>query len=196
MNAVRMGLLGGTFDPPHAAHVALARFAIDALKLQTLRVLPTGQPWHRDQIPSPAKDRVAMCQLAFRDCPQVVVDDRETRRAGSTYTIDTVEELRREWPEATWFLIIGADQARRFETWHRWRDLLCHVHIAVADRDPQAGQWQNTTLSSASVLPWTPRDISATQIRQAVALGQPTPWIDPQVLGYIQHHQLYQVPNT
>jgi nicotinate-nucleotide adenylyltransferase len=190
----KVGLLGGAFDPPHAAHVALAELAIEVLGLNRLLVLPTGQPWHRDRPPSLAVHRVSMCQLAFRALRRVQVDDRETRRSGPTYTIDTVRELRAEQPGTEWYLIIGADQARRLDSWHQWEELLCWVHLAVAERDSQRGRWQNTAWEQATVLPWKPLNISATQIRHDLAQGLAVPALDEQVLGYIHQHQLYRTP--
>ncbi len=192
----RMGLLGGAFDPPHAAHVALAQSAHQALNLDELRVIPTGHPWHRAHPPkASAEHRLAMCRLAFADMAQTVIDDRESHRCGPSYTIDTVRELRLAHPDAELYLIIGADQARAFQSWRHWQELLRHVHLVVADRDPQAGQWQNTALMAATPLPFNPMDVSATQIRQALGLGRSSPWLDPRVLGYIQQHQLYSTPS-
>jgi nicotinate-nucleotide adenylyltransferase len=196
ISEVNMGLLGGTFDPPHLAHVELARSAIRQLGLSRLLVIPTGQPWHRRTPPSAAHHRLAMCRLAFAELPEVEVDDRETRRSGPTYTIDTVRELKSEWPQAVWHLIIGADQAQRFGTWHQHEQLLCLVHIVVADRDPEAGRWQNTVLMQAQRLTFKPMDISATAIRSCVAQGLTAPGLQPQVQDYVLHHQLYKAPPT
>ena len=193
---MRIGLLGGTFDPPHVAHVELARTAIETLALDRLLVLPAGQPWHRSVQPSAAADRLAMCRLAFAAMSRVDVDDRETRRSGATYTIDTVRELRLEHPQAQWFLIVGADQARRFQTWHEWEELLCLVHLVVAERDAQAGQWQNSALIQALRLPFEPIDISATAIRSRLAQGLPISGLDPKVTDYIRQHQLYTFKST
>lgn len=195
-NRRRVGLLGGTFDPPHAAHVALARAAIEGLQLDELRIMPTGTPWHRARQPVAAAHRLAMCRLAFAELHGVVVDDRETRRQGATYTIDTVRELRLEQSDTDWFLIIGADQARAFQTWREWQELLRLVHLVVAERDPQAGRWQNTGLTAATALPFDPMPVSATQIRQGLGHGRVSPWLNPRVLGYIQQHQLYSTPST
>ncbi len=192
----RMGLMGGAFDPPHAAHVALAQAALTHLALDELRLIPTGSPWHRAHPPvATAVHRLAMCRLAFADLPHIVIDDREARRSGPSYTIDTVRELQREHPDVDWYLIIGADQARAFQTWQQWQELLRRVHLVVADRDPQAGQWQNTALTTAISLPFDPMVVSATQIRQALGSGQSSPWLHPRVLGYIQQHQLYFTPS-
>lgn len=192
----RIGLLGGAFDPPHVAHVALAQTALAVLPLDELRVIPTGAPWHRARPPIAVAHRLAMCRLAFADLPRVVIDERESRRAGPTYTIDTVRELRLEQPQADLYLIIGADQARAFTTWQHWQDLLPLVHLVVAERDPKAGQWQNTALSAAIALPFNPMDVSATQIRQDLGSVGTSPWLDERVLGYIHQHQLYCTPST
>ncbi len=195
MGVQQMGLLGGTFDPPHLAHVEMARSAIAQLGLDRLYVVPTGQPWHRSAQPSLAFHRLAMCRLAFADIPGVVVDDRETRRIGPTYTIDTVRELRAEHPQAEWHLIIGADQAKRFSGWREHEQLLCLMHLVVAERDPEAGQWQNTLLSQARHLTFKPMDISATAIRSSMALGLPVRGLQPQVHDYVVRHQLFKVPS-
>ncbi len=92
----RIGLLGGAFDPPHRAHQALARAAIEQMQLSELRILPTGQAWHKARPLSPAPHRLAMARLAFEGLPQATVDDRELRREGPTYTVDTLRELAAE----------------------------------------------------------------------------------------------------
>ncbi len=194
MGSQQLGLLGGTFDPPHLAHVELARCAISQLGLSRLYVVPTGQPWHRSFQPSAAVHRLAMCRLAFAGMPLVEVDDRETRRSGPTYTIDTVRELQAEHPHAEWHLIIGADQAKRFSSWQDHEKLLCLVHLVVADREPEAGQWQNTVLRRARRLTFNPMDISATAIRSSVAQGVQVHGLQPQVHDYVVRHQLYRVP--
>ena len=107
----RVGLFGGAFDPPHSAHRALIEAALTALRLDSLLVLPTGQPWHKQRDVSPVAQRLAMAQLAFADMPQVQVDIREAQRPGATYTVDTLRELHAEQPGTGFFLIIGEDQA-------------------------------------------------------------------------------------
>ncbi len=192
----RVGLLGGAFDPPHLAHLALAQAAVKHLQLNELRIIPTGTPWHRARPPVASFDhRLAMCRLAFAGLSHAVVDDRESLRSGPSYTIDTVRELRLAQADIELYLIIGADQARAFQSWHQWQELLRLVHLVVADRDPQAGQWQNTALMGAIPLTFSPMAVSATQIRQALGSERSSPGLDPRVLGYIQQHQLYTTPS-
>ena len=88
--AKRIGVFGGAFDPPHLAHMALVKTAVADLQLDELRVIPTGQAWHKPRALSPAHHRLAMAQLAFADLPNVLVDPRETQRVGPSYTVDTL----------------------------------------------------------------------------------------------------------
>lgn len=204
----RIAVFGGAFDPPHGAHLALAQAAVTQLQLDELRVIPTGQAWHKTRALSPAHHRLAMTRLAFASCPQAVVDEREMQRTGDTYTFDTLQALRLEQPDAQWWLLIGEDQALRFTTWHRWRDILTQVQLVVAQRpEPAAqagedeglglqGQWHNAlpneVRQNMQVLRWTPQSVSATAIRRAVQMGQDTSaGLPPPVLQYIQQHHLY-----
>ena len=205
----RIGLFGGAFDPPHRAHVALVHAALNQFSLDELRVLPTGQAWHKSRELTCAEHRLAMTQLAFAEFERVVVDAREMQRAGATYTIDTLEALQREQANCEWWLFIGQDQAERFQTWHRWPDILSAAQVVVARRpestplepegkhEPKEGQWHNRTNAQAlqpmQQLQWSPLVISATAIRLAVARGQDTAaWLQPQVQHYIQQHHLYR----
>ena len=136
----RIGVFGGAFDPPHAAHVALVHAAISELKLDQLRVIPTGNAWHKARPLSPAHHRLAMARLAFGDLPGVVVDDRETQRDGPSYTVDTLRELKAQWPDAELFLFLGEDQARALPTWRSWQQVLQLAIIYVAER----GDWNKS----------------------------------------------------
>ncbi|MDO5693035.1 MAG: nicotinate (nicotinamide) nucleotide adenylyltransferase [Pseudomonadota bacterium] len=200
----RIGLFGGAFDPPHDAHVALARAAIDELRLDRLHIAPTGDAWHKVRPLSPGVHRLAMCRLAFADVPRVVVDDRELLRDGPTYTIDTLTELQAEYPGAALFLQIGADQAAAFHTWRRAADILRIATLSIAVRaDPSgaAGQFDlndplpGLTVDTARVrvlgLPAMPH--SATEVRRRVAAGLSIDHLVPSpVAGYIADNHLYQ----
>ena len=162
MNAAaprRVGLFGGAFDPPHGAHVALARAAVEQLGLDRLHVAPTGMAWHKAQTLSAAAHRLAMCRLAFGGLPKVFVDDRELRRDGPTYTIDTLAELRAQYPGAELFLQIGADQAAAFHTWRRAGEIvdMAVISIAVrADVEPCAFPFGGRGQRDEGVLPLPP----------------------------------------
>lgn len=200
----RVGLFGGAFDPPHDAHVALARAAIQQLRLDRLHITPTGDAWHKSRPLSPASDRLAMCRLAFGGLPGVVVDDRELRRDGPTYTIDTLTELRAQYPGAALFLQIGADQAAAFHTWRRAADIVAIASISIATRAGLSGDAArfdlNDPLPGVAVDPARVHVLalpalahSATEVRRRVAAGLRVDHLVPApVAGYIADHHLYQ----
>lgn len=196
--AGRIGIFGGAFDPPHRAHLALARTAVVELRLDRLHVVPTGHAWHKTRSLSHAGQRLAMARLAFADVPQVVVDDRELRRAGPTFSIDTLEELQAENPGAELHLLIGGDQAAALTSWHRWEDLVRLAIISIAHRADAAcaeGPWGFETLPGARVRPLHLPDspVSATGIRARVAeSGGIDHLVTPGVARYIDQHLLYR----
>lgn len=193
----RLGVFGGAFDPPHLAHVALARVAIEQLELDALWVIPTGHAWHKTHALSPAEHRLNMARLAFSSDSKVFVDDRETRRPGPTYTIDTLNALKTEHPLADLFLIIGADQARSLTTWHRWQEVMQSATICVAGRDNSSlpdGEFAPSNALEGGFLrlrmPLNP--ISATAIRARVANAEPiAALVGEPVARYIAQHHLY-----
>ena len=193
----RIGIFGGAFDPPHIAHIALVQQAIGQLALDQLRVVPTGEAWHKARPLSAAHHRLAMASLAFADLPKVVVDDRETRRAGPSYTIDTLREIKAQNPSAELFLVIGADQARKLTTWHLWQELVQAATICVAERDNSiesgAAFLAPEALKSRFValkMPLNP--LSATAVRAQAAVGQVvSTLVGESVARYIAQHHLY-----
>jgi len=195
--ALRLGVFGGAFDPPHLAHVALAQAAVEQLDLHQLRVLPTGQAWHKARELSAAEHRLAMAREAFGAVPRAFVDDRELRRAGPTYTIDTLRQFRAEFPGMELMLVIGADQAEALHSWRESEQILKLATVAVAERarpDPDAPPFDRSSLlgvRSATVeLP--PMPVSATQVRALVAAGQEIGrLVPPGVASYIARHHLY-----
>ena len=194
MNAARIGLFGGSFDPVHQAHVALARLALDELHLSELRWIPTGQPWHKARHVTPAAHREAMVRIAMGDEPRYVLERCELERAGPSYTLDTVRELQARGPAADWVLIVGQDQYAGLHTWHDWQELLTRVTLAVANRpgvapqiDPQVLRFRHTAV------PLPMMDISSTEIRRRVAAGEGIADLVPaEVARYIDQHRLYR----
>ena len=194
----RIGVFGGAFDPPHLAHVALVRSAIDALRLDEVRVLPTGQAWHRSGPLTDAQHRLAMTRLAFAGLPEVVVDDREIRRAGPSYTVDTLAEIARE-QAAQLYLLIGDDQRRSLPAWHRIDEIARLAIICAAARDPQVAAWSAGEPEASAVpgpeiqpLPMPLMPISATDIRERLSrqIGVDG-LVAPAVERYIHEHHLY-----
>jgi nicotinate-nucleotide adenylyltransferase len=193
----RLGVFGGAFDPPHIAHVALAQHAIAQFDLQQLRVIPTGDAWHKDHTLTASPHRLAMTRLAFETIPHVWVDDREINRAGATYTYDTLLELKTEHPDDDLFLFIGADQANAFKTWHRWQDILKLATLVVAQRGG-AAQWHNAVSPDVQRLDMPSLKVSATDIRahyaeHAVAQPPFSNWLPTSVQHYIEQHSLYRL---
>jgi nicotinate-nucleotide adenylyltransferase len=190
---MRIGLFGGTFDPPHNAHVALAHAALDALRLDQVRWIPAGQPWQKARAITPAVHREAMVRLAIAREPRFVLDRSELERAGPSYMVDTVRELQSREPGAQWFLVLGADQVAGLHTWHDWRALVGLVTLAVANRpgghpplDPEVQR------AARCVVPLPLLDLSATDIRERRARGLPIDsMVPPAVAGYIETHALY-----
>jgi len=191
-------MFGGAFDPPHLAHRALAKVALEQLQLDELRVLPTGQAWHKTRPLTDAPHRLAMARLAFEGLPGVVVDDREIRRAGPSYTLDTLRELQAEQPQAELFLVMGKDQADVLPTWRNWEQIVEIAIICVADRDGLTGQETRFTPPPAMAgrfrkLQLPPMDISATGIRARRAGHQDiAPLVSPAVARYIEQNHLYE----
>jgi len=192
--------MGGSFDPVHSAHVALAETALQHLALDEVRWIPVGQAWQKARALAPAAHRLAMVEAAVAHEPRFVVDDIEVRRAGPSYTLDTVKALQAQHPDAAqWVLIIGQDQYANLATWHDWPELLQRVNLAVACRGdqvvtaPAALQDHPHTVTR---LPLPPMPVSSTDIRARLARGADPAslapsLVSPGVARYIAHHQLY-----
>lgn len=192
----RVGIFGGSFDPVHRAHVALARTALADLALDELRWIPAGNPWQKTGELTAAEHRVAMIASVIEGEPRFVLDRRELLRAGPSYTLDTVRELQREAPETDWYLVIGEDQYAGLHTWNGWRELLERITLAVARRpgvtrapDPQVQAAPQRLVS----LPMT--DLSSTDVRRRLEAGEPVGELVPDAVArYIDQHCLYRGP--
>lgn len=199
----RIGVFGGSFDPPHQAHAALARVACDTLALDALLWIPVGQAWQKARRLAEGPHRRAMVAalLAQAQDPRQALDDRELRRPGPSYTRDTLAELSGESPvPAEWFLIIGQDQYANLPTWQGWPDILAQATLAVAAR---AGAQIVAPAALAAVphrlvrLPLPAMPVSSTAIRARLANGEPASGLVPTLLpapvaGYIDQHHLYR----
>lgn len=191
----RVGMFGGAFDPPHRAHLALAQAAVRQLALDRLYVFPTGNAWHKDRTLTPAAHRLAMARLAFEGVPAVQVDDRELRRSGPTYSVDTLRELQEEHPGAQLFLLMGEDQAGGFSRWHAWQEIAQLAILCVAGRGSGEGVAALRALPGVRVqaLEWPQMPESATGIRARLTAGQDSAdLVGPAVASYIESHHLYR----
>src|SRR5690349_10749145 len=129
-----MGIFGGTFDPVHNGHLRTSFELREALHLAEVRFLPAGNPPHREQTQATAEMRLALVKAAVADEPGFTVDDRETRRSGLSYSVDTLAELRAEYPQRSLCLLLGMDAFLGLPNWHRWRELFHLAHVVVAHR--------------------------------------------------------------
>jgi len=190
----RIGLFGGTFDPPHNAHLALARAALVECKLDEVRWIPAGQPWQKARAITPAPQREAMVRAAIEGEPRFALDRSELDRPGPSYMLDTVRVLQAARPSAQWFLIIGADQYATLHTWHGWQELLTRVTLAVANRPgPMPAADAQVLRAPHCVVPLPMLDVSATEIRARVAKGLPIDaMVPPAVARYIDQYHLYK----
>ncbi len=197
-SVLRIGIFGGAFDPPHDAHLALARVALAQLQLDRLLLIPTGSAWHKPRQLTDATHRLAMCRLAFAALPGVQVDDREIRRSGPSFTVDTLFELGREYPGSKLFLIMGEDQAHALTGWHRWQELPRSATICVAarfDSSGAAGQFDalKQQVAGLQLLQMPPIPLSATEIRHKAAGRQDVaPLVPDAVARYIEQNHLYR----
>ena len=190
----RVGLFGGTFDPVHSAHVALAQAALAEFALDQVRWIPTGQPWQKERAITPAVHREAMVRLAIQGEPRFALDRIELEREGPSYTLDTVRQLAAAHPATEWLLIIGQDQYAALHTWRDWQTLLSLVTLAVANRPgpPRAAAAEVQAFAHRAV-PLAMLDISSTDIRHRVAHGKDiSQLVPPQVARYIETHGLYR----
>lgn len=191
----RLGLLGGTFDPPHRGHLAAALAVRDALSLDRVDLLVANDPWQKsgERAVTPAALRLQMVQALVEGCEGIGVDDREVRRGGPTYTVETLEELAIEQPGTEVFLIVGQDTADRIHTWHRHTDLLALSTLVIVNRDQNAQQMP-AALAGARVHSVTMPlvDVSSTTVRASVAAGNDvSSMTSPAVSTVIRAHGLY-----
>lgn len=207
-----IGLFGGTFDPVHFGHLRAASEAKEKLGLDDFRLLPVGEPAHRDLTHASAEHRLAMLRLAVAEHPDIAVDNREVRRSGISYMVDTLAEVRREaGAETAILLILGQDAAHGLCSWHRWQELFDYAHLVVMTRPDspasfpaQLESFVTTRRSNAMADLWqspaglllnlevTQLAISSTAIRMRIAQKRSPRFLLPdRLLGYIDSHQLY-----
>lgn len=194
-----MGVFGGAFDPPHLVHQALAKIALEQLQLDCLHIVPTGQAWHKARELTTKADRLMLAHLAFAwkklnaKPHQVLIDDRELKREGASYTIETLRELAQLYPKAQLYLVIGEDQALDFIHWKNHAEIPKLCQVAVAKRPGVPQQWHNESLGDYIELQLPMSAISATTIRERIQSGQDAfDWLDGEVIHFIQQQGLYK----
>ncbi|MDO4642082.1 MAG: nicotinate-nucleotide adenylyltransferase [Neisseria sp.] len=199
----KLGLFGGTFDPIHNGHIHIARAFADELELETVVFLPAGDPYHKAPSHTPAQQRLAMTELAVAEDERFAASDCDMVRDGPTYTFDTLQIFRQQFPQAKLYWLMGMDSLMNLHTWHRWPSLVRLADIAVAarsgdtlNRAPQAlHAWIGEALQAGSLhlLQAPLSEISATDIRAKVKAGQDIEGlVCREVAQYIRQHDLYR----
>jgi nicotinate-nucleotide adenylyltransferase len=187
----RIGILGGTFDPPHNGHIAIARSALAGLNLQKVIFIPAKiQPLKIDTAVSSVQDRLAMLKLALSGYDQFEISEIELCRYGMSYTVDTLRQLRGTYQNDILYLIMGADNVNLLEKWHDADELLNLCSIAAANRPGYklSGRFKDKIV----YFEMQPEDISSTEIRTRVRNGKNiTGLIPTAVEEYLITHKLY-----
>jgi nicotinate-nucleotide adenylyltransferase len=201
-----LGILGGTFDPVHHGHLRLAIEVLERLGLDEVRLLPTATTNLRDTPTASPAQRLAMLESAL--VPGLVADDREIRRGGRSYTIDTLIEMRQELPQASLYFVLGADAWNALPRWHRWQELLDYANLVIATRPgvtltdiPELAAARCETLAEfraaragrVLVLPIPRLPISSTDIRARLHAGHRVDYFTPAaVVALIDREGLYR----
>jgi len=204
-----IGILGGTFNPPHLGHLAVARHALTELALDRVVLMPANTPPHKSDAEDPgAEHRLAMCRIVVGCCERMSVCGLEIERGGPSYTVDTLNAVHASHPQARLTFIVGADTAR---TLHSWRDparILALAELAVATRTGSAREAVLATVAGLSdgtvERPREPRflamgavEVSSSAVRRAVAAGEPVAsLVGEGVASYIAEHGLYRDANA
>ena len=187
----RIGIFGGTFDPVHVGHLAVAGWVRAELDLDRVELVVANEPWQKLDRPqlNPAQDRLAMVQAAVEGVEGVVASSVEIDRGGLTYTVDTLEAYRADNPEGTLFLIMGSDAASGLDTWHRFEEIAGLAELVVVDRPGAVGQRPPV---AHRVVDCPLIDLSSTQVREWADAGRPLEGlVPPAALAYCRQKGLY-----
>jgi len=187
---MRIGILGGTFNPPHIGHLILAEEARDRFRLDKVFFIPNYFPPHKDVPLAKAEDRLEMVKLSIKDNKNFVCLDIEIKRGGRSFTIDTVRQLRKRYPNEELFLILGSDLAKDFATWKDYRQLLGMVKVLVAKREGDVTGKNKLGFIFFDVVQV---DVSSSLIRERIKEGLPIKYlVHPQVERFIKRRRLYR----
>ncbi|MSR34987.1 MAG: nicotinate (nicotinamide) nucleotide adenylyltransferase [Phycisphaerales bacterium] len=205
MSARKVLVFGGSFNPPHRRHVSLAQQAAEAIGADEIRVIPANiNPQRQEQPTTSAHHREAMLRLAFAGQARAVIDTQEIARGGASFTVDTLKNLRAQFPDAQFFLLLGGDQALNFYSWKDPQGILALATPVVVPRAPlnapellqQIAARKDTATANVWrpwILPLEAAADSSTQLRDNIVAGAALDekQIDPAVTAYIKRHSLY-----
>lgn len=195
---MRIGVLGGSFDPPHRGHLAMAKVALEQLELDEVVFVPANRNPLKDRpVSASGKQRLSMVAAMIADEPQMSVSDMELTRGGLSYAIDTIQELQMVRPGEYWFLM-GADTLRGLDDWKNHLRLLKLARLAVVMRPPLTeanvlGRLAEDVRERVDLIVMPADDVSSTEIRTRLENGQgTTSWLPESVLNYIKSNKLYR----
>lgn len=190
-----IGLLGGSFDPVHNGHLAIAKSFLDSDFISELWILLTPDPPHKaEKALNDYKDRLKMLRSAFQDMDCVVISEIERKMPRPSYTIQTLQYLKEEYPGTQFYLCLGEDSARDFKSWKDWKKILDHCDLLVARRHPDKEPKLDSDLTSkAHFIPHEPVETSSTMIRKFIAEGKDISELVPKkVKEIIERENLYK----
>ncbi len=197
---MRIGIFGGTFDPPHSGHKKYACEFIDRLSVDKLLVIPTCIPPHKEYDGVSGEDRFNMTKLLFSDVEKAVVSDMEIRRNGKSYTCDTVKELSQLYPDDELIFLIGSDMLLSFHTWREPLTILKYVKICAVSRESDitkemlcryVDEYFSENADRFIICDFSPIEISSTEVRNAIKDKKGTDFISDEVMQYIKEKGLY-----
>ena len=199
----QVGLFGGSFNPIHNGHLHLVRAVKQALKLDSVILMPAGEAPHKSSAEyAPAADRLEMCRLAVKKYRWLTVSDYETGKIGKSYTVDTLRALRAAYPDAAWTLMIGSDMLLSFETWREWQEILRLARLCAVSREPgdlpalnEKADALRALCSHAEIVVLSVQavPVSSTEIRQKLQKNADCSCLLPEnVVQYIGKRHLYE----
>lgn len=191
---MKIGVFGGTFNPPHNGHVRLAKAAADELKLDKLLVIPSCIPPHKIAAKlADGQERLEMCRLAFGCDPRFEVSPMELERGSRSYTVETLRELKALYPDSELYFIVGSDMLESFDKWYLWQEILSLSVLCAASREegynPDLRRFGKLA-ERIKIITLDPLEVSSTQIRNSAGEVSPE-LLDPKVAAYIREHGLY-----
>ena len=186
---MKIGILGGTFNPPHKGHLVLAQEVLDKLKLDKIFFIPTNIPPHKENEGVDPNHRLAMLKIATEGNEAFEVIDLEIKRGGVSYTVDTLKQLKKEFSSDEFYLIVGSDLANDFSSWKEPEELKKEAKIVVGHRD----QYPLKDKDDFIILDIIQIDLSSSKIRDLIQNGHSIRYlVSEKVADYIEKHQLYR----
>jgi nicotinate-nucleotide adenylyltransferase len=188
----RIGVMGGTFDPVHAGHLIVASEALHALNLNEVLFVPAANPWQKAPL-APIEHRLEMVRRAIAHEPRFVLNDVDVRRGGNTYSVDTLTDLKKQFSDADFFLLLGSDAVASLPTWKDFERIFSLAHVVSLTRPGHVATADDLPAGAVTLLPVPAIDISSTDCRDRLRYGRPVRFmVTSPVYDYVMEHQLYR----